>query len=615
MIKIAYERGEYGLPEALNEIKSLKNIAKQKDERIEELIGDLNSLHQKVNTYREQVDDMKEITQFTENLSNQENINQENENTIGSNLSIIEKVKMLRLQQTIVRLEDEKIALQEELRQMKMIIRNDTTGSSLTMNDRMMTLPLDDEKKQVIQHMKQLENENKQLQLGMKEILTGLRESDSQSDVIIDCPSLERLVQLLESRSLSVDLTNVIALKAELDLLRGHNQQIRMELKRLRQQHLKLISDYSNEILNKKFNEVSDSSSSVSSSSKMDDNGYYSHSKSGKNLDIQSSVGGPENCVLCDKLEPNEMVMLCVGCNENQEQEMAEDDKRKSKDDPLEDEEKDVRKKNKSMKVEDNGKKIHGEDIKVENNNGEEREQGNQEIKNNNNGMLLVSQDMDVIPIPMPRRSLARLLDKEIQVDNDLAVYPNCQNKNVQTDGDDKHQLNKDNKNNVGCKRCSKLMDHVFDIKNHTEKVASSIRISEESYMNHIESLQMENKELKNEIKLLEEEKEKIKDDSSEKQMIELRSSMPDKISDSGKKLTKVFPYSEIVSYGGDYDFYGSQTRTRRTLAKVLETILSCLQQRIEQKDAVIKEYENLMRKSHENYQREMKHLFDSEIL
>ena len=83
----------------------------------------------------------------------------------------------------------------------------------------------------------------------MKEILNGIKETDSKSAVIIECPSLERLCQQLESRSVSGDLTNIIVLKAELDLIRGHNDQLRMELKQMRNDHLTLIDEYTRNIL------------------------------------------------------------------------------------------------------------------------------------------------------------------------------------------------------------------------------------------------------------------------------------------------------------------------------------------------------------------------------
>ena len=109
-------------------------------------------------------------------------------------------------------------------------------------------------------HMSSVQKENLELQLGMKEILDGLRAGDTTADLVIECPSLERLCLLLENRliypalgfgddSNSVDLSKVILLKSELDFVRGQNEQLRTELKTLRADFLAVIDEYTNDIL------------------------------------------------------------------------------------------------------------------------------------------------------------------------------------------------------------------------------------------------------------------------------------------------------------------------------------------------------------------------------
>ena len=149
-------------------------------------------------------------------------------NSLKSNQ--IDQLKILQLQQQLVKLEDEKISLMHELHQYQ---------STRSKDNRNITL---DEKDDRNEKIELLEKENGELRLGMKEILVGLRESDGQSDIIIDCPSLERVCQFLESRAISADLQNVIALKAELDLLRGQNDQLRSDTKQLRSDRLRLMA-------------------------------------------------------------------------------------------------------------------------------------------------------------------------------------------------------------------------------------------------------------------------------------------------------------------------------------------------------------------------------------
>lgn len=108
--------------------------------------------------------------------------------------------------------------------------------------------------------LKQLEEENSLLQLSMREILVSIRSSDTENGfLMIDCPSLERLCQLIEAKFLvnskictltslnqadpdrtahilsaidgHGDLFQLVIMKSELDLLRGQNDQLRAELK------------------------------------------------------------------------------------------------------------------------------------------------------------------------------------------------------------------------------------------------------------------------------------------------------------------------------------------------------------------------------------------------
>ena len=116
--------------------------------------------------------------------------------------------------------------------------------------------------------LRQLENENQLLELAMKEILLSIKWSDSRcSTILIDCPSLERLCQLIEARFLASsreridqlgttssgppvgdhldwaagDMFQVVVMKSELDLLRGQNEQLRADLKMQRQEYQELL--------------------------------------------------------------------------------------------------------------------------------------------------------------------------------------------------------------------------------------------------------------------------------------------------------------------------------------------------------------------------------------
>lgn len=127
--------------------------------------------------------------------------------------------------------------------------------------------------------LRQLEQENELLELAMKEILLCIRWSDSQlNTLIIDCPSLERLCQIIEARYVaessrlsscadghgenssrtqnftscdtnkisSADIYRFVVLKGELDLVRGQNSQLITEIKLLRREHQELLNNTAN---------------------------------------------------------------------------------------------------------------------------------------------------------------------------------------------------------------------------------------------------------------------------------------------------------------------------------------------------------------------------------
>lgn len=222
-----YEDQHYGLSDANKEIVNLEKIVANRDLRIEELIKQINELNIKLNEAEDEIDYFKENYNVDDKkLSRKEVLDNKNLR--------IEKTKLIEMQRQLYKLEEEKILLEEQLlKQNKELFPEDENKVFDNLN----------------QKLKVLQEENIELQIGMKEILNGIKVTDSKSAVIIECPSLERLCQQLESRTISGDLTNIIVLKAELDLIRGHNDQLRMELKQMRNDHLALIDEYTRNIL------------------------------------------------------------------------------------------------------------------------------------------------------------------------------------------------------------------------------------------------------------------------------------------------------------------------------------------------------------------------------
>lgn len=187
---------------------------------------------------------------------------------------LTQKKIIFNLKKRILTLEEENVHLRQKLRDYQQIepyssneecsMMSATNDSTSAIND---TKYLSESNKrkntQVNRHgsnvarLHQLEQENSLLELAMKEILLSIKTSDSSCNTImINCPSLERLCQIIESRYLndmgkasrynsyqssSSDLFQMITLKAELDLIRGQNDQLRKQIKLLHADNLHLV--------------------------------------------------------------------------------------------------------------------------------------------------------------------------------------------------------------------------------------------------------------------------------------------------------------------------------------------------------------------------------------
>ncbi|XP_074868278.1 centrosomal protein of 290 kDa [Carettochelys insculpta] len=97
--------------------------------------------------------------------------------------------------------------------------------------------------------LKELSEENKQLEQGMKEILQAVKEMQKDPSVkggetALMIPSLERLVNAIESKNAEGIFDANLHLKAQVDQLTGRNEELRQELKGSRKE----ATDFSNEL-------------------------------------------------------------------------------------------------------------------------------------------------------------------------------------------------------------------------------------------------------------------------------------------------------------------------------------------------------------------------------
>ncbi|KAK9399757.1 putative centrosomal protein [Crotalus adamanteus] len=275
-----YETGIYGLEDAVAEIKGLKKQLKIRNSEIESLIKEVNKLEFKINDLLDENEDLREQLGLDPKTM--------------IDLTELKKSKALKQQQykaenqvllkEIERLEEERVTLKQQIRKLAQekgrkaatlgldaddlqLIDNFTEDLKMkrerpelmstsnfdklkTKND-YLAKELNEREKDLEQNrivimklksnLKELVQENKHLQQGMKEILQAIKDMQNDPGVkdgenALMIPSLERLVNAIELKNAEGAFDASLHLRAQVDQLTGRNEELRKELRESRKE-------------------------------------------------------------------------------------------------------------------------------------------------------------------------------------------------------------------------------------------------------------------------------------------------------------------------------------------------------------------------------------------
>ncbi|KAJ1521521.1 hypothetical protein ONE63_003184 [Megalurothrips usitatus] len=252
----SYEAGEFGLPEALSQIKELSQQRSVRDKHIEQLVETANQLRNTSESLQE------------ENLTLREQLNIPPEEFIQTSAAVLKtkddnifKVKQQqidRLEEDLISARMEKRSLTQQVLTLSMQLQQNEVHAQEVQkpNNKQQNRShadaraaarkiraLQQEQQQLNIERQTLIEENEALRQGLHDILDSVHSQDGKSCVRLESEVLEHLLHALDSRHISGWYHPAMRIQAKVNTVQGNNEALREQLHCIREQESKTQSE------------------------------------------------------------------------------------------------------------------------------------------------------------------------------------------------------------------------------------------------------------------------------------------------------------------------------------------------------------------------------------